>query len=50
MRFRHRLVGAWWQEEQGHWKLRFEVTDANGQSSGYETEAEVLINGSGNLK
>jgi hypothetical protein len=50
MRFRHRLIGAWWQEEHGFWNLLFEVHDDSGQVAFYESVAEVLINAGGILK
>ena len=44
---RHTVVGAWWSEAQGAWRLK--IRDGDGKRE-FEDECEILIDGSGILK
>ncbi|KEF62563.1 uncharacterized protein A1O9_00536 [Exophiala aquamarina CBS 119918] len=49
MHFRHRAIHAEWQERSATWQLKFEVTDAAGQTSYLDRECDVLVSGVGTL-
>ena len=50
MHFRHRAVGADWQEESSTWKVRFEVSDSDGKvQDTFVRECDVLVQGIGTL-
>jgi hypothetical protein len=44
----HRVVGAWWNDEVGEWKIKVQPGD-NPEDAFYDT-GHVLINATGVLK
>ena len=48
VRLSHKVVGAWWQEEQQEWLLKIQRGDD--PSDVFEDRCNILVNASGVLK
>lgn len=49
MTFNTEVLGCWWQEEQGQWKVKLRQTQPGGQSREFEDTCDLLLHATGIL-